>query len=65
VLDLVWRDFTVEIADSILIGSLIQLGVGWLVGFSQFALCEYLFLAVASAHVDGVEFGHGSNAALA
>ena len=63
-LDLIWRDFTVEVADSILIGSLVQLGVGRLVGFSHFALGEDLFLAVASTDIDRVEFGHCENTAL-
>ena len=56
--DLIWRDFTVEVADAILIGSLVQLGVGGLVGFSHFALSEDFFLAVASTDVNRVEFGH-------
>jgi len=64
VLDLIWRDFTVEVADAILIGSLVQLGVGRLVGFSHFALSEYFFFAVTSADVDRVEFSHCMNMAL-
>jgi hypothetical protein len=64
VLDLVWRNFTVEVADAILIGSLVQLGVGGLVGFSHFALSEDFLLAVASADVDWVEFGHSIDFAL-
>ena len=63
-LDLIWRNFTVEVADAILVGSLVQLGVGRLVGFSHFALGEDLFLAVASANIDRVEFGHSINFAL-
>ena len=63
-LDLIWRNFTVEVADAILIGSLVQLSVGGLVWLSHFALGEDFFLAVASANVDRVEFGHCMNTAL-
>ena len=63
-LDLIWRDFAVEVADSILIGSLVQLGVGRLIGLSHFAFGEDFLLAVASADVDRVEFCHCIDLAL-
>lgn len=63
-LNFIWRNFAVEVTDAILIGPLIQLGVGGLVGFSHFALSEDFFLAIASADVDWVELGHCVDSAL-
>lgn len=51
-------DLAVEIADSIPVGSLVQLFIGGLIQLFPFAFDDDLELAVAATDVEGVEARH-------